>query len=274
MSIGFTRSLFCNFVTVNRNRKMPCSLRCQPKAAGGTGVPVFLRPSLVRRQTTFFVTSALLVGLLAGSTPGIARAEVEEQPPFSQFDLLVDDETLLVVELDVEQIEPSAIVQWLRDQEIIPTPPPPMLVAMAEGMVTPLRAAGAKHVFIVVSSRNVFRDVVFAIPCREPDKVSDVLQLLASQVPDELGWGIHSMPGLIVLGTDQSWQRLQERLAENQLDEANAASRFPKLGQSKPLPHRVTISLPPRLRREVAGRPEGGYSVHRRPSKLFLPSGS
>ena len=203
-------------------------------------------------QRRWLLVGLIFFGPLLGFISRVSRADEAAQPLLSAEQLL-DEETLAILELDVEAIHPRAIWDWAESHVQMSNPPPAAFVSMAEATLASLRAAGTRQVIVMISTRNLIHGGMLLIPCKESEGIHAMLSLLTQQLPERYGFRVHRREGLVVLATDVAWRRLEEQLSGNPSDaRVRPENRFPGLSDARTLPHRLTISLPARHREELS----------------------
>jgi hypothetical protein len=202
-------------------------------------------------QRRWLLIGLLVCGPLLGFISRVSRAD-EAAHPLLSAEQLLDEETLAILELDVEAIRPRAIWDWAESHVLMSNPPPAAFVSMAEATLASLRAAGTRQVIVMISTRNLIHGGMLLIPCQESEGIHAMLSLLSQQLPERYGFRVQRREGLVGLATDVAWRRLEEQLSDNPSDaRVRPENRFPGLSDERILPHRVTVSLPARHREEL-----------------------
>lgn len=176
---------------------------------------------------------------------------VEQQsPPITKW---LDEETVLILELNLEDISPRRLVQWGGELQLLPEPLPEPLLVISEATRASLLGAGANRVFLLVSLRNVIHESMLLIPCNEPEGVRALLEMGIKQVPERYGFRVQQHEHLVGVSTDATWRRLEQRINEPSPEVIESlTARFTPLAKQATLPHRLLISLPRRHRDELA----------------------
>lgn len=205
-------------------------------------------------QTLMVAVSFWLVGTVGGfAQEATGGAEVTGARTLPAG--IVSPDALLVAEIDLEQIDPGALVKFLSPAgQGGAGGPAAMLEMTASAWLQTLRGGGADRLYVVVPGAGVLNGgFCVIVPCEETSGVLAIFEGATKMIPPPLVYTAFAQDGRVVY-CPEALRGMFEKSSDWGAVRGDLAAGFAELGT---LPHRLVVSLPDELREElVATWPE------------------
>lgn len=160
----------------------------------------------------------------------------------------LEPSTVLISELDLEKIEPETIADWAARRlnqpadQLQQSPP----ARMAIQIVSSLRDAGVRHIYVTISTRSLAdRGPIVILPCDDPARVEAIVRPLIAAVPERLGFGVRAAENAVLTGPTAAIERVREST------EIHRPELLQKLASADQLDHHAVVSLPTEARQSL-----------------------